>query len=231
MSKSKVKSMLIAFFDVKGIVHEEFVPPGQTVNGQYYREVAVEVCPEVLLRMYSLCLEEGTFPKIWKRQHLVLQRQEDPSSPSVYRPYCMLDVAGKLLEKLFRPHLTRAIQEAGNLSPCWYGFKRGKSTIGAIKDVVSTFKVAQQSNHYSMEIVLLATLDIKKAFNPARWIDIMEALEEHFRIPEYLFRMVQNYLTDQQLMPLEAFLMGFADDTSAVIVAGSTEDARLVLKW
>ncbi|KAG8335728.1 hypothetical protein J6590_108791 [Homalodisca vitripennis] len=39
MSKSKVKSMLIAFFDVKGIVHKAFVPPGQTVNGQYYREV------------------------------------------------------------------------------------------------------------------------------------------------------------------------------------------------
>ena len=32
MSKSKVKSMLIIFFYSKGIVHKEFVPPGQTVN-------------------------------------------------------------------------------------------------------------------------------------------------------------------------------------------------------
>ena len=31
--------MLIVFFDVRGIVHREFVPPGQTVNGQFYREV------------------------------------------------------------------------------------------------------------------------------------------------------------------------------------------------
>ena len=39
MSKSKTKTMLIAFFGVKGIVHYEFVPPCQTVNAAYYQEV------------------------------------------------------------------------------------------------------------------------------------------------------------------------------------------------
>ena len=39
MSKSKIKSMLICFFDSHGIVHKEFVPPGQTVNQTFYREV------------------------------------------------------------------------------------------------------------------------------------------------------------------------------------------------
>ena len=32
MSKSKIKLMLIWFFDSQGIIHKEFVPPGQTVN-------------------------------------------------------------------------------------------------------------------------------------------------------------------------------------------------------
>ena len=32
MSKSKIKLMLICFFDSQGIVHKEFVPPGQTVK-------------------------------------------------------------------------------------------------------------------------------------------------------------------------------------------------------
>jgi len=33
---SSVKTMLIYFFDVAGIVHREFVPPGQTENQQFY---------------------------------------------------------------------------------------------------------------------------------------------------------------------------------------------------
>nr|CAH7720056.1 unnamed protein product [Callosobruchus chinensis] len=39
MSKSKVKSLLIAFFDINGVVHHEYVPAGQTVNGKFYIEV------------------------------------------------------------------------------------------------------------------------------------------------------------------------------------------------
>jgi len=39
MSKSKIKSILICFFDSQGIVHKEFVPPGQTVNQTFYQEV------------------------------------------------------------------------------------------------------------------------------------------------------------------------------------------------
>lgn len=37
--RSVIKTMLICFFDVQGIVHSEFVPPGQTVNQDYYIEV------------------------------------------------------------------------------------------------------------------------------------------------------------------------------------------------
>lgn len=37
--KSKIKSMLMLFYDSKGIVHKEFVPTGQTVNAVYYVDV------------------------------------------------------------------------------------------------------------------------------------------------------------------------------------------------
>jgi hypothetical protein len=37
--KSNVKSMLIIFFDIKGIVHKKFVLVGQTDNSAYYCDV------------------------------------------------------------------------------------------------------------------------------------------------------------------------------------------------
>ena len=39
MSRSRVKSMNVVFFDSRGIVHKEFVPPGQTVNNAFYKNV------------------------------------------------------------------------------------------------------------------------------------------------------------------------------------------------
>ena len=36
MGKSKIKTLLITFYDSKGIIHKESVPPGKTVNAVYY---------------------------------------------------------------------------------------------------------------------------------------------------------------------------------------------------
>ena len=33
--KSRVKTMLIAFFDAEGVIHREFVPEGQRVNAEF----------------------------------------------------------------------------------------------------------------------------------------------------------------------------------------------------
>jgi len=39
MSRSSVKTLIIVFFDSHGFVHKEFVPPGQTVNHTFYKDV------------------------------------------------------------------------------------------------------------------------------------------------------------------------------------------------
>ncbi|XP_020298007.1 uncharacterized protein LOC109862383 [Pseudomyrmex gracilis] len=38
-NRSKIKVMLTVFFDYRGVVHSEFLPPGQTVNKVYYLSV------------------------------------------------------------------------------------------------------------------------------------------------------------------------------------------------
>jgi len=39
MSRSRVKTMIIIVFESCGIVHKEFVPPGQTVDHAFYKDV------------------------------------------------------------------------------------------------------------------------------------------------------------------------------------------------
>jgi hypothetical protein len=36
---SRIKTILIIFFDSQGVVHKEFVPEGKTVNAEFYKGV------------------------------------------------------------------------------------------------------------------------------------------------------------------------------------------------
>lgn len=45
----------------------------------------------------------GTFPHIWKTANLIFleKPQKSPNDPPSYRPICLLNLMGKILEKLF----------------------------------------------------------------------------------------------------------------------------------
>jgi len=47
MSKSHMKTVLITFFNINGIVHFEFIPQSQTVNQAYYVEILKWLCEAV----------------------------------------------------------------------------------------------------------------------------------------------------------------------------------------
>lgn len=158
--------------------------------------------PDLLLKMYNKSLEQGIFSDSWKVARLVLipKGKGDPEVPSSYRPLCMLDTAGKVLEKLLRPRLRAAIEAAGDLSPKQYGFRVGRSTMNAITEVIEAVKRAEDHNHFSRRIVLLVTLDVKNAFNCAKWSDMLRALGDTFQVPSYLLRMIGDYLKNRSLV-------------------------------
>jgi hypothetical protein len=53
-SKSKVKTMLITFFGIGGIVHYKFVPPGQNVKQAYYLEVLKRLREKVRQKWHQI---------------------------------------------------------------------------------------------------------------------------------------------------------------------------------
>ncbi|KAL4126402.1 hypothetical protein QTP88_010624 [Uroleucon formosanum] len=55
MSKSKLKAMLIVFFDIKGVIMTEWVPQRQTVNQHYYLQVLTALRERVRRKRPDLC--------------------------------------------------------------------------------------------------------------------------------------------------------------------------------
>lgn len=93
--------------------------------------------PHSLLEMYNECLAAGVFASRWKVARLVLvtEREEDSESPTTHRPLRMMDTAGKVLEKLVRARLHKAIENNTGPSARQYGFGRGGSTVNALREV------------------------------------------------------------------------------------------------
>ncbi|GJQ69997.1 hypothetical protein Trydic_g22499 [Trypoxylus dichotomus] len=152
--------------------------------------------------MYNECLAAGVFPTRWKVARLVLitKKHGDRDDPSTYRPLCMLDTPGKVLERLIRTRLQAVMEDGGGLSPRQYGFRRGRSTADALREVCEAVTRAEDHNHYSRRIILLVTLDVRNVFNSARWVDILNALEHSFRVPPYLLRMIDDYLGNRSII-------------------------------
>jgi hypothetical protein len=158
--------------------------------------------PGILLNLYNTCLVEGVFSKDWKTARLILidkGKGGDPDSPSSYRPLSLLNTLGKLYEMLLRARIQQAVQDAGGLNDRQYGFRKGRSTIGAIRRVVDSFDRAQTRPHKDRPIVLLATLDVRNAFNSARWEDIVGVFSNIFPLPPYLLRVLKDYLRDRYI--------------------------------
>jgi hypothetical protein len=66
--------MLIIIFDIKGIVHKEFILTGQTVNSTYYCNVLWRLRENV----QRLC------PEIWQQKNWLLHHDNAPSHISFY---------------------------------------------------------------------------------------------------------------------------------------------------
>lgn len=57
-------------------------------------------------------------------------------SPSAYRPICLLDEAGKTLERIMASRISEHLETVGpDLADCQFGFREGRSTIDAISVV------------------------------------------------------------------------------------------------
>jgi len=68
-SRSKVKVMLIVFFDIRGVVHYEFVPQGQTVNKEYYLGVMRRLRERICKKR----------PDLWANNSWILHDDNAPS--------------------------------------------------------------------------------------------------------------------------------------------------------
>ena len=127
-SKSKVKLMLIVFFDIQGIVHFEFLPQGQTVNQTVYKEILRRLVKSVRDKRWSL----------WETNAWALHHDNAPAHTAL--SICQFFAERNIATLVHSPY-------SPNLAPCdFFLFPKIKSVlkgthfsdIDSIKKAVTT---------------------------------------------------------------------------------------------
>jgi len=148
--------------------------------------------PNILLDLYNSCLRSGIFPAEWKTARVVLLKKPNKPDgvPSSYRPLCLLNDVGKILEFLLARRLEDHMSERGGLSANQFGFRKGRSTDDAVRELQANLLEGVDRGRFCLAV----SIDIKNAFNSIKWSDIMNALLR-WSVPQYMLNMFRSYFS------------------------------------
>jgi len=151
--------------------------------------------PSFLTEVYNKCLKEGCFPKQWKRSSIVpiiKQGKEDIRDASKYRPINLLNVAGKVLDKLMINRILHHVHSNAGLNSNQYGFVPQSGTVEAAM-AVKEF-IGETLNHKNC--ISVVNLDVRGAFHAAWWPSILLNLKE-LKCPKNLFNLSRSYFSNR----------------------------------
>jgi len=143
--------------------------------------------------MYNGCLRDGIFPKRWKRAKIipvVKPGREDSYDVSKYRPISVLNVGGKVLEKVKINRINHRVYTNDYINKNQYGFTPQLTTI----DAVIAVKEFVEDGFNSGEVATLVSLDVEGAFNSAWWPKILKRLKES-GCPRNLHNLIRSYFS------------------------------------
>jgi hypothetical protein len=115
------------------------------------------------------------------------------ASPSSYRPLCLLDSAGKLLEKIVEGRVKNELAAGNDLADCQFGFRKRRSTVDAVKKLLTFVEGSSGSK------IGVLTFDVRNAFKSASWTKILAAAEDK-GISYPILRLLDDYFKDHSLL-------------------------------
>lgn len=146
-----------------------------------------------LVHIFNLCLRDGIFPKVFKHSivHPIF-KSGDRDRVCNYRPISILPGISKLIEKIINKRLLSYFESKNLFSPNQYGFRSGRSTDGAVHELIDyVVKNLDKSNK-----VIGIFLDLAKAFDTVS-VPILINRMERYGIRGKQLDLLKDYLSER----------------------------------
>ena len=149
-------------------------PAEDAITGEIYRHT-YGILPKYITELYNGCLRLGVFTTGWKRATVIpitKPGKENSEEVSKVRPISLLNVGGKVLEKLLINRINYHANLHDFLNPNQYGFTPQTGTTEAAMEVTKFVMEALTD----LEIIAIISLAVKGAFDAAFWPGILKQL-------------------------------------------------------
>ena len=123
---------------------------------------------QALTTIINNCLASSYFPKAWKSASTIMipKPGKDPHDPLSYRPISLLNVMGKIFEKILASRLAPLLESHRLLPDQQFGFRSQRSTINPLMELHT-----DSTRHSNLkECTAAVFLDIERAFDKV-WHD------------------------------------------------------------
>jgi hypothetical protein len=135
------------------------------ITGRIYQRT-FNIFPRAITALYNQCLKRGCFPKSWKTAKIIATikpGKENSMGPSNYRPISLLNMGGKVLEKLLINRINHQLYKHELLTDKQFGFTPQKSTKDAAMEAKQFIKPVLEKRG----MVIMTSMDAKGAFDAA----------------------------------------------------------------
>jgi len=169
--------------------------PGEDgITSEIFKSV-VDILPGYITAIYNGCLRSGTFPTRWKKAKILpiyKPGKESSEEVSKFRPISLLNIGGKVLEKVLINRINHHVFSQGFINKNQYGFTPQKGTINAAMEIKEIVKEGLAAG----EVIALVSLDVKGAFDAAWWPGILKEVRA-CGCSKNLYELTKSYFTQR----------------------------------
>ena len=144
--------------------------------------------------LYNRIITSCVFPDRWKIATVTpIPKVQNAQHPTDLRPISLLPIPGKLLEKYITKKITYFLEEKNYFDENQFGFRKNKSTTGALTTILDDIISQLNNSKYS----LVAYLDFQKAFDTINHEILINKLRDA-GLGKNLLALISNYLNGRK---------------------------------
>ena len=166
--------------------------PGESGIRNSILEQIPPIATQKLKNIFDHSLSMGYFPDQIKNAILCFtpKPEKDNKDPNNYRPISLLEVPGKILERILNDRLIRYLETNNKLNNNQYGFRKGRGTQLALAKMYEIIAISQRERQRCN----IVSRDVQKAFDKV-WHEGLKFKILQQDLPLIFEKILCNFLT------------------------------------